>query len=110
MSNSRFFASKTNHVSYIAAISILLVLFAYLWFGSFGLFNHLPTITAYYDKLATAFKHGSLSLDEQPDPALLALENPFDRSKWTGINVPTDYSIYKGKFYLYFGPVPATTS
>jgi hypothetical protein len=108
MSNPRFFASKTNQVSFIAAISILLVLFAYLWFGSFGLFNHLPTITAYYDKLATAFKHGSLSLDEQPDPALLALENPFDRSKWTGINVPTDYSIYKGKFYLYFGPVPAT--
>ncbi|MFT3891461.1 MAG: hypothetical protein QM730_07485 [Anaerolineales bacterium] len=107
MTRQSFPVSRTNQVNILAAISIVLVLFSYLWFGSFGLFNHLPTITAYYDKLATAFNHGSLALEEEPDPALLALENPFDRSKWVGINVPTDYSIYKGKFYLYFGPVPA---
>lgn len=107
MESKNIFVSPSKRVNLFAAISILLVLFAYLWFGSFGLFNHLPTITAYYDKLATAFTHGSLALEEQPDPALLALENPFDRSKWVGIDVPTDYSIYKGKFYLYFGPVPA---
>jgi hypothetical protein len=107
MTRQNFSVSKTNQGHLLAAISVLLVLFGYLWFGSFGLFNHLPTITAYYDKLATAFSHGSLSLEEQPDPALLALEDPFDRSAWQGINVPTDYSIYDGKFYLYFGPVPA---
>lgn len=98
---------KLKQVHLSAAISVLLILFFYLWLGSFGLFNHLPTITAYYDKLATAFSHGSLSLEEKPDPALLALENPFDRSKWPGIDVPTDYSLYEGKYYLYFGPVPA---
>ena len=107
MTRQRFFASKTNQINLLATISILLVLFAYFWFGSFGLLNHLPTITAYYDKLATAFSHGSLSLEEQPDPALLALENPFNRSKWIGIDVPTDYSLYDGKYYLYFGPIPA---
>lgn len=107
MNRRSFLASKIDPVNLTASISVLLMLFAYLWFGSFGLFNHLPTITTYYDKLATAFSHGSLSLEEQPDPALLALENPFDRSKWVGIDVPTDYSIYKEKFYLYFGPVPA---
>jgi hypothetical protein len=107
MTRQSFSVSKIDQVHLFVAISILLVLFGYLWLGSFGLFNHLPTITAYYDKLATAFSHGSLSLDEQPDPALLALDDPFDRSKWSGINVPTDYSIYEGKFYLYFGPVPA---
>src|SRR5512145_19853 len=95
--------SQIHQVHLFATISILFVLVCYVWLGSFGLFNHLPTITAYYDKLATAFSHGSLSLEEQPDPALLALEDPFDRSAWQGINVPTDYSIYDGKFYLYFG-------
>ncbi len=107
MTRQSIFASRTNQVTLFAAIGILFMLIAYLWFGSFGLFNHLPTITAYYDKLATAFSHGSLSLEEQPDPALLALQDPFDRSKWDGINVPTDYSLYEGKYYLYFGPVPA---
>ena len=98
---------KMKQAQFSAILCILLVLLCYLWLGSFGLFNHLPTITAYYDKLATAFSHGSLSLEEEPDPALLALENPFDRSKWPGIDVPTDYSLYEGKYYLYFGPVPA---
>jgi hypothetical protein len=98
--------SRTIQVNIFATTSVLLVLFSYLWFGSFGLLNHLPTITAYYDKLAIAFSHGSLSLEEQPDPALLALDDPFSRSDWDGIEVPTDYSLYNGKYYLYFGPVP----
>lgn len=107
MTRQNFSISKANQVNIFASASILLILISYLWFGSFGLFNHLPTITAYYDKLSTAFSQGRLSLDEQPDPALLTLDDPFDRSKWVGINVPTDYSLYNGKYYLYFGPVPA---
>ena len=91
----------------LASASMFFILVLYVWLGSFGLFNHLPTITAYYDKLATAFTHGSLALEEQPDPALVALEDPFDRSQWRGMDVPTDYSLYEGKYYLYFGPVPA---
>ncbi len=88
-------------------ISILFVLISYLWFGSFGLWNTLPTITTYYDKLATAFADGSLSLEETPDPTLLALANPYNPAERSGLRVPTDYSLYKGKYYLYFGPVPA---
>lgn len=107
MTRQNYSISKINQVNISAFVSIILILVGYLWLGSFGLFNHLPTITAYYDKLATAFTHGSLALEEQPDPALLALENPFDRPKWQGINVPTDYSLYNGKYYLYFGPGPA---
>ena len=99
--------TKDKQANTLASASMLLTLVFYAWLASFGLFNHLPTITAYYDKLATAFTHGSLALEEQPDPALLALENPFDRSQWRGIDVPTDYSLYEGKYYLYFGPVPA---
>jgi hypothetical protein len=99
--------NKDKQVNMLASASMLLTLVFYAWLASFGLFNHLPTITAYYDKLATAFTHGSLALEEQPDPALLSLSNPFDRSQWRRIDVPTDYSLYEGKYYLYFGPVPA---
>jgi hypothetical protein len=104
-----FSTSKHNQVYLFSSISILIVFTVYLWFGSFGLWTNLPTITTYYDKLATAFQHGNLSLDEKPDPALLALENPYDPDARAGIKikVPTDFSFYNGKYYLYFGVVPA---
>ena len=107
MPTKRFRLTRIQQVTPLASASMFFILVLYVWLGSFGVFNHLPTITAYYDKLATAFTHGSLALEEQPDPALVALEDPFDRSQWRGINVPTDYSLYEGKYYLYFGPVPA---
>jgi len=102
-----FSTSKRNQVYLFSSISTLIVFTVYLWFGSFGLWTNLPTITTYYDKLANAFRHGNLSLDEKPDPALLALENPYDPDARAGIKVPTDFSFYNGKYYLYFGVVPA---
>ena len=57
--------------------------------------------------LATAFEHGSFSLEAKPNPALLALPDPYDPSARAGINYPKDFSLYKGRYYLYFGPVPA---
>jgi hypothetical protein len=73
---------------------------------------HWPFITsynAYYDQLATGFQHGSLSLEINPSPALLALHDPYDPAVRNSNNVPypIDFSLYRGKFYLYFGLVPA---
>lgn len=53
-----------------------------------------------------AFYHGQVSLDIEPDPALTALENPYDRSNREGLNVRWDYAFYQGKYYSYFGTVP----
>ena len=38
---------------------------------------------------------------------LLALPDPYDPSARAGLNYPKDVSLYKDKYYLYFGPVPA---
>ena len=103
---------KSHQVFILTFLSILLVITAYIWFISFGSWVHWPAITnydGYYNQLAIAFQHGSLSLEITPSPALLALHNPYDPTIRHSNNVvyPIDFSLYKGKYYLYFGPVPA---
>ena len=103
---------KSHRIFFFTSLSILLVITAYIWFISFGSWVHWPFITSYnvyYDRLATAFQHGRLSLEINPGPALLALHDPYDPTARNSNNVPypIDFSLYHGKFYLYFGPVPA---
>jgi hypothetical protein len=86
---------------------VLFVLTAYVWLVTVGQWTSLPDSTDYYDQLASAFVHGHLYLNAHPDPALLALPNPYDRKARVGIPFPKDFSLYQGKFYLYFGPAPA---
>lgn len=86
--------------------SCMFLLLGYIWLISYGTWTKWPNTTNYYDQLAGSFIHGSLSLEIKPDAALLALPNPYDPSARTGLQVPTDISFFKGKFFLYFGPVP----
>src|SRR5438270_814748 len=61
---------------------------------------------SYYSQLAAAFRHGQLSLLTPPKPELLALRDPY----MPELNAPYrmhDVSLYRGRYYLYFGPVPA---
>jgi hypothetical protein len=56
--------------------------------------------------LGDAFLSGHTYLKLPPSPQLLALPDPYDPN----VNKPYilwDASLYKGKYYLYFGPVPA---
>jgi hypothetical protein len=98
---------KFHRIFLFASLSILLVIAAYVWFISFGSWTTWPTLTNYYDQLASAFDHGKLSLELKPDAALLALANPYDPFARSGLPILNDASLYKGKYYLYFGPVPA---
>jgi len=103
---------KSHRVFILTFFSMLLVITAYIWLISFGSWVHWPAITnydGYYNQLAIAFQHGSLSLEIVPSPTLLALHNPYDPNVRHSNNVvyPIDFSLYKGKYYLYFGPVPA---
>ncbi len=79
----------------------------YIWVVSIGLWTTWPNETSYYDLLATAFSHGQISLEVQPDPALFTLENLYEPGSREGIPVLWDASLYKGKYYLYWGPTPA---
>lgn len=110
----------------IAAI-VLLILAYYLWTAGT---NGAPFITrvspeyysnhlndeiyperktdhyGFYNLLSDAFLSGKLSIPVEPRPELLALENPYDHA----LNVAYalhDATLYKGKYYLYFGPVPS---
>ncbi len=102
-----FFLSKAVRVTFLVSLSILFVITSYVWFVSYGRWKNWTTISNKYDQLATAFEHGSLALLRNPDPALLALPNPYNPSERANLNYPVDLSLFKGKYYLYFGPTPA---
>ena len=106
-SSRKLSGARLRLVNLLSFLSCLLVLAIYVWLISYGLWTKWPGTTIYYDQLASSFRQGKLSLELKPDPALLAVPNPYDPSARTGLQVPTDISFYKGKFYLYFGPVPA---
>lgn len=85
-----------------------LIILIYVWFITFGTFSEWRASTRYYSLLADAFNKGQLHVDVEPGAALLAADDPynnegrppFDDDVW-------DLSLYKGKLYLYWGPVPA---
>jgi hypothetical protein len=60
----------------------------------------------YYNLLSDGFLSGHLHLRVTPDPALLALPNPYDPVANTGLRIH-DLSLYHGRYYLYWGPTPA---
>ena len=99
--------SNSSQVIPLGILCYLFVLAIYVWLISIGQWTKWPTISSYYDSLASSFSQRHLYLEINPDPALLALPNPYDPNARTGIDYPQDVSLYKGKFYLYFGPTPA---
>lgn len=92
--------------------SVLGIILFYAWLASAGNGSHPGTTTYYHAYLAEAFLHGNLHLFQQPDPSLLAVDNPYSlparmEVEKIGVMTPVDFSLYEGKFYLYWGPVPA---
>jgi hypothetical protein len=78
---------------------------AYVFYFSAGEFDSLPEHTAYYDQLAEAFRAGQLHLLRQPAPELLAAEDPYHQKNIR--NWFFDATLQGGKYYIYWGPVPA---
>lgn len=99
--------TRASHQLAAVIAADLAILAIYVWFISLGSWTQWPAVTAYYDQLAVAFAHGHTWLDAAPDPALLALPNPYNPAQRQGIPYPLDASLYQGRFYLYFGPAPA---
>lgn len=66
-----------------------------------------------HGQIADAFLHGRLSLADAP-PELTTLGNPYDPNENLSFRIPQqggqgvhDLSLYDGKLYAYWGPVPA---
>ncbi|MBI5963269.1 MAG: hypothetical protein HY863_07330 [Chloroflexi bacterium] len=84
-----------------------IIFVVYAWFITFGNFTTWNHSTHYYTQLADAFGKGQLYVDQSPG-ALLDAQDPY-----SVITRPVfqdeiwDMSLYEGKLYLYWGPVPA---
>ena len=79
----------------------------YVWLVSVGYWRSWPPTTAYYNELADGFLAGSMGLTVEPDPRLAELANPYPVASRETIPVVWDASYFKGKYYLYWGPLPA---
>jgi hypothetical protein len=85
----------------------LLVFLTALWYLTAGTFTHWTPYFSYYDREADAFLAGQVSLLEQPAAALAQLPDVYSFTARQGIGYLWDVSYYNGKYYLYWGPVPA---
>ena len=89
-----------------SAALVVAVGLADLWIVSAGRFVDWPEYGRYTEMLAEAFLHRQLSLLREPSAELLALPDPYDARA----NQPYrlhDAALFNGKYYLYWGPVPA---
>ena len=87
--------------------TLLIIVFFYGWTAFTS--RMLTEAAAYqYQELARAFRHGQLHFLTLPSNELLSLSDPYDPV----LNQPFrgllhDVSLYNGKYFLYFGPLPA---
>jgi len=99
--------TRSNHTEWWAIAGSVIAIIVVIWFITNGTFFTWIPGSNYFDRLANAFLKGSFSLLEKPPTDLLALPNPYDWRVREGINYIWDASLFEGKYYLYFGPVPA---
>ena len=93
-----------------AAAGGLVVFLAVLWLLTAGTLTTWTPYSNYFDRQADGFLSGQLSLPEEPAPELAQLEDVYDWHQREGINYLWDVSYYQGRFYLYWGPLPALVS
>lgn len=105
---SRVVQTFTRHRTNIFLVLLaVLALWSYLWILTAGRLEQWPSGKNYYNLLAQAFQNGQLHLLLEPSAELLALENPYDYHNRENVPHLWDASLYQGKYYLYWGPVPA---
>ena len=95
---------------YVIVVLLLGTFLFYTWKASvsYPLFSPGNAYSSYYDLLGDAFLKGQLYLPINVPKGLLDLENPYDpvaNKKYREMGL-ADISMYKGKFYLYFGTIP----
>ena len=71
-------------------------------------FNWTAKKSDHYNLLADGFLKGHLYLSVDPSPEMLALKDPYDPVANFNYRLH-DASLYKGHYYVYFGPVPVLT-
>jgi hypothetical protein len=102
-------ARPTNNTTNKIFLILLMcfVLFIYIWIITVGTIEKFPSGRDYYWKLTQAFQQGQTYLLEEPNPELAKLENPYDHHQRKGLEYLWDTTYYDGKYFLYWGPLPA---
>ena len=98
--------SRLRLAATLTGLAVIGVQIAYVFIVSVGTWTDWPRESEYYSLLSHAFRAGQVYLPVQPDPALVALDNPYDLASRGDIPVLWDSSYYEGKYYLYYGPTP----
>ena len=100
--------SETSKIVFLLGHLWAVIFAIYAGFITFGTFTSWTHTTHYYTQLADAFNKGNLYVDRQPDKTLLEAADPYDVTNRLPFDDEIwDMSLYKGKLYLYWGPVPA---
>ena len=86
-------------------VAIASIYFATAWVGGPARNWHGQT-SEYYGLLTDAFLAGQTNLLVRPSAELLALPDPYDPAANARLRLH-DASLFRGKYYLYFGPTPA---
>jgi len=95
------------HVALCAVLACVLAFYLWTAATSSSPFDFGKDQADYYNLLADGFLHGHLSLDVKPPPELLALPDPYDPVANAAHRGLHDASLYRGRYYLQWGPVPA---
>ncbi len=99
---------RLNIMLFTSVFSLIFVF--YLWTASSNekpfVFRFSKEANSYHSYMADAFLHGQLNLRIDPNPKLLALEDPYDPVANEAYRLH-DASLYHGKYFLYFTPTVA---
>lgn len=100
---------KQNIIYVCAVVLLILYCWACVYTSVSWKEEHRPNNFIYQRLLVDALIEGRTNLDYGNPRQLLALERPYEVNARTaaGFNEAWDYSWYKGKYYCYFGVVPA---
>lgn len=80
----------------------------YAWFATYGNFTTWDHTSRYFERLADAFQERHLYIDINPGSAFLQSANPYDpKTRAPFSDDIWDMSLYDGKLYAYWGPIPA---
>jgi len=93
--------------AWFATAGALIAIFFTFWYITSGRMVTFTPATAYFDRQANAFLAGQLSLLEKPPAALATIPDPYQVKNRGALGYIWDASYYKGKYYYYWGPVPA---
>lgn len=106
---------RQNTITVVVAVS-LAVLFLVIPFTNPSFISPRWKHHTQYNKLAEALIDGQLHLEEVPPEELVNMDNPYDRTERARVlneagiksgQQPWDVAYYNGKYYVYFGVLPA---